>query len=321
MPIPVDRILRTAEITRGIANLSFPDNVGPHGMLLIFKEYDYRKTRGAGFATPEVRIGSTIFLPLPNNIKDSFSVRVQRFDQGISGEAISNIAQAAGVSGQGGIVAGIQGVTEFMRQNIPFTGGDVVNAASDLISGGNGNINNLSASLAFLARRSLDAVGATRSVDAGLGSTLNPKAALSFDGVELKNHTFDWTFAPKNADESERLREIDKTIKRNMLPSYIGVGFGEKAIARALFKYPSMVDIAFLGIDQSYFVFFKTAMIQSYDASYTPNGVSILKGGKPAIVNLQLQVIETDIHTAENYGLAENNNISIDPILRDGQPQ
>jgi len=75
-----------------------------------------------------------------------------------------------------------------------------------------------------------------------------------------------------------------------------------------------MVDIYFFGIDSDYFIRFKTCMVQSATFNYTPQGLAVMKGGKPAAVSLSLQLMETDIHTAEDYnGGVSNQAIDLPP--------
>jgi hypothetical protein len=132
-------------------------------------------------------------------------------------------------------------------------------------------------------------------ISQGLGATLNPKASLLFSGVDLKDYSFQWTLAPTEQAESELLRRIVRRLKENALPSYSA----ETVATRVLLKYPSTVDIFLLGVDPNHFIRFKTAMIESVSVNYTPNGLSVLRGGKPAAVELSINLQEMDIHTAD----------------------
>jgi hypothetical protein len=103
---------------------------------------------------------------------------------------------------------------------------------------------------------------------------------------------------PRTEQESENLRQIANTIKRNMLPSYVNTSI----VQRTMFKYPSMVDVFFVGIDPNHYYYFKTCMVQTFTVNYTPNGNAVLREGRPAAVQMQMNIMETDIHTAEDYG-------------------
>jgi hypothetical protein len=275
--------------------LQFPKDLGAHSMLLVFKSYSYQKpgTRALNkvtnetFSSQNLKGTQTILLPLPQNIQDNFQVRVNRFDQGIAGEAIA--AAANNIAGQGDI--SVNGLVGALAAAMPSLNTDAIK---------NMDFGSLSRDAAFLGRRTIDKIApeATKNLDAGFGSTINPKAALYFEGVEMKTHTFNWNLAPTSFEESDTLKDIGNLIKRNILPSYGSVG----PVNRLLLNYPSIVDIFFLGIEQSYFVHFKSCMVQQFNVDFSPQGLAFVKGGKPALVNMSMNVIETDIHTSEDYG-------------------
>lgn len=285
-------------------NLQFPTEDGNYGMLMIFRDYNYRLPGTRGPSEFSTSNGSdTIFLPLPTNLMDTFSVRVQRFDQGPTGAVISDVMSQASQNGLN-ISTFQDAATSAIMNNLPSAltdgaeGYDTLMSALSGILGGQGSqsLDRFSADAAFLLRRILPGdVG--RSVDAGTGTFLNPKASLSFEGVEMKTHSFDWTLAPKSERETETLRNITQTIKRRMLPQYVE----GTALQNVMFRYPSMVDIFFVGLDIKHYYFFKTAMVQTFSANYSPSGVSVLRSGRPAAVQLQMNVIESDIHTSEDY--------------------
>lgn len=288
-------------------NLQVPIEDGNYGMLLMFRDYQYQLPGTRGFASTESsNITDTIFLPLPENIADNFEVRVQRFDQGTGGAIISDVMSRAGANGMN--ISSLQeSAIQAVIQSLPsaLTSGDeAFNALSQTLTsilGGEGDLSSLdrfSGDAAFLLRKILPGnVG--RSVDAGTGTFVNPKAALSFEGVEMKTHNFNWTIAPKSEPESDNLRNVIRTINRNILPQYVE---NSELFARAMFKYPSMVDVFFVGLDSDFYYYFKTAMVRTFNVNYTPNGVSVLRGGRPAAVQMQMAIIESDIHTSEDYG-------------------
>jgi hypothetical protein len=271
-------------------NLSVDTPDADYGMLLIFREYQYQRSDERGFS----QLGGsnatdTIFLPLPANIADNFQVRVQRFDQGTTGDTMSSLLSEIDINNLG--LSNLTGaIVKGAMKNLPGIQGNTI---GEIVS-------NLDKDLAFLVRKGVDQAfpNQGRNVDAGTGTFINPKAALSFEGVEMKTHSFDWSIAPKSAEESENLRLISETIKRNMLPSYVNTA----VVQRAMFRYPSMVDIFFVGLDSEYYFYFKTCMVQTFSTNFSPNGMAVLRGGRPAMVQMQLTAIETDIHTAEDYG-------------------
>lgn len=307
-PAKQDILDRSAGATN-YRNLSLDTSDSDYGMLLMFREYQYQRSAERGFSTTDTsRVTDTIFLPLPANITESFQVRVQRFDQGTTGDVVSSLLSEIDINNLG--ISELSGaILKGAMKNLPGLQG---NTLSEVAS-------NLDKDLAFLVRRGVDSAfpNQGRNVDAGTGTYVNPKAALSFEGVEMKTHSFDWSIAPKSPKESENLRLIIDTIRKNMLPSYVNTS----VVQRAMFKYPSMVDIFFVGLDMDYYFYFKTCMVQQFNTNFTPNNfVTLLKGGRPAMVQMQLNVIETDIHTAEDYGGNSQNILSAPPI-QNGRPQ
>ena len=293
--MPASTIIERRRRERNNSILQFPDDLGAHAMLLLFKKYEYERpgTRTLNRVSGETLssanlVGSdNILLPLPTNITDSFNVRVSRFDQEVRGELVS--AAAAGFAGAS---VGIGDLAGILANVIP---------TPDLEAIRNMDISKFSRDAAFLARRALDNKlfsGASRNLDIGFGNVINPKAALAFEGVEMKTHTFNWSFAPRSESESLALKTISDKIKKNILPSYGNVaGFN-----RVILNYPSTVDIFFFGVDQSYFMFFKTCMVTTFTIDLSPQGLAFVKGGKPAMVNMQMNLMESDIHTSEDYG-------------------
>ena len=287
--------------------LNFPLNIGAHSVLLVFNKYTFippgerglNKLSGGGSQNRSGIVGpvpigtDAIQLPLPANLQDSYSLRVSGNELGTAAAEVAGAASA--FSGSGDLSAGnLAGV---LKSAIPD-----INVDSIL----NTDMGQISRNISFLGRRSIDNLlpGAGRAIDQGLGNTVNPKASLFFEGVNLKQFDFNWTLAPTDSTESDRIRDISNTVKRHILPTY-GNAVG---LNRVLLNYPSTVDIFFLGIEDSYFFHYKTCMVQQFQTNYTPNGLAIVAGGKPAMVTMNMTLMEMDIHTSEDYGGTSTDN-------------
>lgn len=279
--------------------LQFPSNLGAHSMMLVFNKYKYvppgdpertlNKVDESTYTAQQLAGKDTILLPLPSNLRDSYNVRVQGYEAGLGGAAVGTIASE------------FAGAADINMGSLKSRGSALIGRLGlDAGAATEGVGSSAARALAFIGRKTIDAItpNAGRAIDSGLGNLINPKASLYFDGMNLKQHDFQWTLAPMKETESDTIRQISETIKRNVLPSYANaLGF-----KRVLLNYPSTVDIFFFGIDQNYFVHYKTCMVQSFNTEFTPQGQAILKGGKPAVQTISLQMIETDIHTSEDYG-------------------
>lgn len=312
MAYPRDIIKTNKAELNGFNVLSFPKNLGAHATLLVFKKYTYQSpgvrslNRVTNTTLTQQQLGSSaILLPLPREIKDSYSIKISEFEQGMFGDAIS---QGANYIANDGTVS-----TESILQNmgipstqtlVATTTGAIGGLASKFLSsrGGIGG-----AALGALLPGGGDI---SRSLEAGAGATVNPKQALHFNGIDMKTHNFSWMMAPTAIDESDTILNITNTVKRNALPSYTNIG----PLKRAFLNYPSTVDIYFFGIEQDYFMHFKTCMINNVDINYTPQGMAVLRGGKPAMVTMGISLKEMDIHTAEDYG-GSSTNIGVEQVF------
>jgi hypothetical protein len=72
---------------------------------------------------------------------------------------------------------------------------------------------------------------------ANLGLARNPHTALLFNGVDLRNFTFNWRFSPRSQAQSQKLNTIINTIKRAMHPNLTLGGFA--------LDYPNLFTIEF----------------------------------------------------------------------------
>ena len=299
--IPVNRksvasAIRGATQTSKPKSLQFPEDIGAHGIMLVFKKYKFvapGERRLISAADSIEQVGDSILLPLPANISDSYSIRIGRPELGIVNETA-----AVGASGAVGSSGGVGSAIGSTYDAIAGLGGMNEAQVRDLIA--NGSSSEVSQNIQFLMRSTLQGSIGT-AIGQGLGSAVNPKMSLSFDGIDLKNHSFDWRFMVRSENESNLLRDIQTTVKRNIHSSYTNVG----KFQRAMLNYPSVVDVYFVGLDADYFMKFKTCMVQSFSLNFAPENVAIVQGGRPAGALMTIQLVETDIHTAEDYGAPE----------------
>ena len=265
----------------------YPDGQSAHNIVLVFRDYSYNPTAGVIGQRVNRNTTASVVLPIPANLQDTYSVQINPYElgslgaltaDGLNGQARAAAADAAQVAG-----SAFGGAAE-----APGMGQAAGNLLSSLRSAGS-----------FVGRNALDDLGiggAAGAIDVATGTAVNPHVTLRFEGVNLKSHTFNWSMSPRNEREAETLKDLINFIRSRMLPEYDGPG-GNSAISRGLLKYPSLVDIFFTGVDQNYFYYFKPAMIQNFTTDYTPNGITLNRGGKPAFINMTMQLTEAAIHT------------------------
>jgi hypothetical protein len=133
--------------------------------------------------------------------------------------------------------------------------------------------------------------GAARGAAVGAGIAVNPHLAVIFSGVNFRTHSFQYKFSPRDAGESDSLKEIIKIFKLNMHPTIEGAAF---------FKYPNEFDIAFNSKNENFLFKFGTSVLSDFQINYNPDGGSYFHdNGAPVSVGLSLTFTEIDIITQE----------------------
>lgn len=288
--------------------LKYPENLGSHAIVMNFREYDFASVRTGGNRTAST---DSIVLPLPTNLTDTYKVEVRAGELGTTGAVVTDVA--SGDITPGTVIGGFYNAGQKI--------GEAASSALSNASAGNFGqgldqmiklATDSAAEIKYFTRSAIDSLfpAAGLSLDTFTGTTVNPHVTLAFNGVDLKRHSFDWTFAPKSKEESDTVRKIINKLRYSSLPAYQAVG-GQNSgsLSRGLLKYPSVVDIFFTGIDPDYYWYFKPCMIENITIDYTPGNLAILEGGKPALIKMSLQLTETSIHTREDYSQDENPSV------------
>jgi hypothetical protein len=268
-----------------VSQFSYPSSPAAHNIVFAFQEYTFAGARG-GPIRPTSDVSGAVVLPLPTNLQDSYSVKIGADELGLVGSLASEA-----ISDTGGLSSNLID--------------DINRAVSGAQNGGGSSFSNALSTArqfaGFAGRNALDSIGiGDGAIDVATGTAVNPHVALRFDGVDLKTHNFTWILSPKNEDEARSIRDIIRYIKQQMSPHYAIEG-AQSAAGRNLLNYPSLANISFVGVNQDYFYYFKPAMINSFTANYAPNGVALNKGGRPAVVSINMSVTEARIWTREDF--------------------
>ena len=302
---PVEAMARRKVEQRGPSNvLTFPKNIGAHGMLMRFFEYTYGGSKGS----EEIPIAE-IMLPLPKQLQDSFKINVGSNELGLMGTtaaelasdglAVGNrISSFASASGDAGAAAG-NALMDFATGNAEQKAAAKAKAAAGL--------NNALDAVGFLAKAGLSKISPdiANGMGVGRGTAVNPFATLVFNGVDLKVHNLEWTLSPESEEEARDLKKIIRTLQRMVLPKVEGVvskdmDFSVGVLDRGILRYPAMVNVFLLGVDQNYYFKFKTSMVSQLNIDYSPGGISINKGGKPSQIGITMTLNEAQIHTVDD---------------------
>lgn len=277
---------------------------------------EYNLSGASSGNQPEISKSSAIELPFPRQLTDSQGIRVAQFERDFLYERLaSGIASMEGQGGLGNVIKeistsaeqmldGVMGYAQSVGKSINEDG--VKTALLNALTTAGTSISNFDASKAtalagYLARNYISGEVA-KSISVIGERAVNPQETLSFTGVDLRRFTFNWDLYPSNIDDSNMIRNIVRLLKQKSLPTTESAD-GSGATARAFLNYPDIVELNLLGVDEEHFMRFKRCMIGNITVDYGAGGMpEIIKGGKPAAVNLSIEFSELQINTAQDYG-------------------
>lgn len=256
-------------------SLTFPNDLtssGPDGRNFMF-QMQFQTYRRRSILDP-VRFlsptdgASSVYLPIPNSLVDTQTVTY--------GEEGADAAVGAGI--EQGINSGS---SDF---------GSMLGAAGNILSG------------LGLDKARAAAAGAPNglkvSVDQLLqlgGVAQNPFLTVLFKSPTFKQHQFSWKLSPNNVEETNKVRDIIKTIRFNMLPA-LSPGQGG-----TLLSYPNIAIIKLFPQDE-YLYRFKPCVIESMSVNFAPaNTPSFFKNvNAPVEVQLSLSLKEIEYWLQED---------------------
>ena len=134
-------------------------------------------------------------------------------------------------------------------------------------------------------------------IDKATGVVPNPHLAAIFQDIGLREHSFNFRFSPKNANESITIKNIIRNIKIRILP---GTSGGDSQTG-PLFTFPDTVDISF-GPKEELPYIFQRCVCTSFGVNYAPNGTpSFFKDGSPTDIELSMSFKEIRVFTREDF--------------------
>jgi len=319
------------ESQKRLSFLSFPSKPMPHSILMQFNDYNYntyiasiskgKDAEGADTLTlnnnfnlnkqvslAEISSTTSLELPFPRSLQDSQGIRIQSFERDFITERLASGLSSLGGKNNQDFVKNLQQTSKDALAGIRSQSGaffeDPVAAVTNAIkAAGAVNTNQATAIGAYLAKNVIGG-DLARTLSVVGERTVNPQETLSFTGVDLKNYTFSWDLFPSNKKDTEQIQRIVQFLKNKSLPEAESVE-GISSTARAFLKYPSIVTLNLLGVQESHFQQFKRCMISNVTVDYGGGGgmPQIVKGGVPAAVTLSISFSEVQIHVAEDYPL------------------
>lgn len=114
----------------------------------------------------------------------------------------------------------------------------------------------------------------------------NPQAVTLFQGVTIRDYGLTYTFAPKNADESATMSDIENFFRMHSLP---------EATEGWSMKFPSLFTVTFMLGDEfnDYFPVYYPSYITGVNVVMNPLGRAFFANGAPTSMTLTVEFKET----------------------------
>ena len=258
-------------------------NRGGKGNVLSSDGIDLRKQKtprtGLDSVLPRTqRITDSIAIYLPPNVQDSLSAGYSEAATGVAG-----LAAAGGIN-----------FINAMRRN------DYAAASQSLVGSAKGMIMEAAKRMGGdLLEGLTGAEGTVGLVNKAFGQATNPYMEVLFEQMGMRSFTYNFTFAPRNADETEDVQRIIKMFRFHMAPELQGAN-------ERFLTLPSTFDIHYMyqmsseiARENSFYHKIATCVLSDCQVDYTPGGVKSFASGAPTQITMSLTFKETEMLTKE----------------------
>ena len=157
-------------------------------------------------------------------------------------------------------------------------------------------------SLAGLAVGQFGSVTPNAVMSRGMGKILNSNKELLFDGVNLREFKFDFTFTPRNGKEGEVAMKIIRNLKMAMAPKKGESKSGSSG--GVLINSPNLFLLQYLqgGTQHPFLNSFKPCALTSFSVNYTGAGTyATYADGTPVHMKVAMSFKETNPIYEEDY--------------------
>ena len=227
------------------------------------------------------RITDSIAIYLPPNVKDATSVGYNNAEMGVIGAAAAGAADV---------------VTALRKGDLSGLASTLGTAAKDLLTTAGLGLG--SEFLGTLA--GVDPEGLKGFAKKAFGQASNPYMEVLFEGVEMRTFTYNFTFSPRNKEETEDVKKIISMFRFHMMPELNGG-------SSAFMTLPSTFDIHYMyqvtpdeSNENNYYTKIATCVLKGCDVDYTPNGVKSFASGAPTQITMSLSFQETEMLTKQH---------------------
>ena len=237
----------------------------------MFSFYEYQ--RASLSDAPKRQPISTIILPMPGNLAETFAV-------GYSDFALGPVVGAAADAVINAYRNGGGGAGELLSKLGANTTGIVTESGSAALLGKLKGMGSTGETLANIAK-------------SATGVTPNPHLSVMFDNMGLREHSFTYKFAPNSETELKTLKEIIKRLKKSLLP-------GLTQASETLFTFPDTCTISFQPNENTPYKI-KECVMTSLNVNYAPGGSpAFFKTGDPVMVEVTMSFKEMSPFTRKD---------------------
>ena len=282
-----------------------PPNIGGEDNTPFFTVPSAQKVIEAANRNGETNLLGTIVLPIPENIADQNSVKWEA-------DQLNPIAAAA----FGAIRDGVQGLDfEQLTKDPLLTASSALGALEGRAKAA---YEDLDSNTRQILRDRLIAsavnifnanINPNTFVSRTTGQILNPNLELLFQGVNLRNFDFNFTFTPRNAAESLQVKNIINTFKKRMAAK-TSTQAGSSQSSGIFIKAPDVFDMEFRkgGRKHPFLFSMKPCGLKSCVVNYVSAGPYIsYNDGTPVKIQMNLRFTELSPVYAEDY-----NSVTLD---------
>jgi hypothetical protein len=282
-------------------------------------------SRPRPFSDSAFRKTSSIYLPLPDILRDTSSIKYNNTDTQTVGD-IFNMDAVTGLMGFGYRNAGRMGAAALSTIGGAGVGALMAGAGprGAALSGvvGDGAEN--------LLNEMIPADQLQTAIEQTVGAASNPNPSISFAGPSLRSFNLNWTFFPTSKTESDNIFKIIKTLKQAALPAQTFSGSG------AILNYPYMCQLNFFPWDGSTsrefgteginrwgwtsdsILRYKKCVMNSVDVDYNPSNVpGFFNDDKssPVAIRLSIGFDEIEYMLSDDWDSGLTGSLTVDASL------
>ena len=245
------------------------------------KQLMKQRPRGGGMSSyhkTTKRITDSVAIYLPPNVTDNTAASYTGAATGVVGAAAAGGFDVIKNLGKKDYEAAATGLVDAAKA---IVGEGAIKAATEITEAISG------------------AEGTRGLINKAFGQADNPYMEVLFDAMQLRTFSYNFTFAPKNKQETEDVQKIIQLFRFHMSPEL-------KGTANRFLTLPSEFDIHYMYQDQSgqasendYYNKIATCVCTGCEVNYTPDGVKSFEGGAPTKITMNLSFQETELLTKD----------------------